>query len=353
MFNPEHFKTKIFSPSFIFEEAALELFRFQAEYVPVYQQYVSLLDINPESIKSINEIPFLPVSFFKSHKVVCSEERIASPEKIGIAMTSIEKSASMIFTSSGTTGMITSKHYVADLSWYEASFNKGFHYFYGNIEDYCILALLPSYLERDGSSLVYMAEHLIKNSKHPDSGFYLNEYDLLIEKLKALQQQNQKTILLGVTYALLDLAEKISLSLWGSGGMGGFGGLIVMETGGMKGKRKEMVREELHQQLTAAFGVSEIHSEYGMTELLSQAYSKGNGVFKTPPWMKILIRDVNDAKSILNKAKTGGVNIIDLANVYSCAFIATQDLGKVTANEFEILGRFDESDLRGCNLMVE
>lgn len=343
MFHPENFKAKIFSSSFNFEEAALELFRFQAEYVPVYQQYVSLLNINPEAIKSINEIPFLPVSFFKTHKVFCSEEKIASC----LAMTNVENIATTLFTSSGTTGMITSKHYVADLSWYEESFNKGFQYFYGNIQEYCILALLPSYLEREGSSLVYMAEHLIKNSKHPDSGFYLNEYDLLIEKLKILQQQNQKTILLGVTYALLDLAEKLSLPLWGSGG------IIVMETGGMKGKRKEMVREELHQQLTSAIGVSEIHSEYGMTELLSQAFSKGNGVFKTPPWMKILIRDLNDAKSILNKSKTGGVNIIDLANVYSCAFIATQDLGKVTANEFEILGRFDESDLRGCNLMVE
>jgi hypothetical protein len=265
-------------------------------------------------------------------------------------MTSVERSAATLFTSSGTTGMITSKHYVADLSWYEESFNNGFQHFYGNIDEYCILALLPSYLEREGSSLVYMAKHLIENSKHPDSGFYLNEYDLLIEKLKALQQQNQKTILLGVTYALLDLTEVMVRPLWGSGG---FEGLIVMETGGMKGKRKEVVREELHLQLTSAIGVREIHSEYGMTELLSQAYSKGNGIFKTSPWMKVLIRDVNDNRSILNSSKTGGINIIDLANVYSCAFIATQDLGKVTDDEFEVLGRFDESDLRGCNLMVE
>lgn len=339
MFNPEHFQAKIFSPSFNFEEAALELFRFQAEYVTVYQQYVSLLNINPEAVKSINEIPFLPVSFFKTHKITA----VLQPN-------TINNKLQTIFTSSGTTGMITSKHYVADLSWYEESFKNGFQYFYGNIQEYCILALLPSYLEREGSSLVYMAEHLIENSKHPDSGFYLNEYDFLIEKLKSLQLQNQKTILLGVTYALLDLSEKMSLPLWGPEG---FEELIIMETGGMKGKRKEMVREELHQQLTTAFGVKQIHSEYGMTELLSQAYSKGNGVFKSPPWMKILTRDVNDATSILSKSKTGGVNIIDLANVYSCAFIATQDLGKVTDNEFEILGRFDESDLRGCNLMVE
>ena len=346
MFNPKDFKKKIFSPSINFEEAALELFRFQASCVPVYQQYVSLLNINPTEIKSINEIPFLPISFFKTHELVAANKS----QNSNLTYQNLKLQQQTIFSSSGTTGIITSRHYVADLSWYEASFNNGFKYFYGNIQDYCILALLPSYLEREGSSLVYMAKHLIKNSKHPDSGFYLNEYGVLIEKLKSLQHQNQKTILLGVTYALLDLAELSKLHPWGPGG---FGGLIIMETGGMKGKRKEMVREELHQQLTSAIGVKQIHSEYGMTELLSQAYSKGHGVFTTPPWMKVLIRDVNDSKTILSISKTGGINIIDLANVYSCAFIATQDLGKATDGEFEILGRFDESDLRGCNLMVD
>ncbi len=338
MFNPDDFKIKIFSEPFNFEEAALELFRFQAEHVPVYRQYVSLLNVNPSEVKSIKEIPFLPVSFFKTHDVLCAHN-VTRPSSLAT-----------VFTSSGTTGMITSKHYVADVSWYEASFNNGFEHFYGNIEEYCILALLPSYLERGGSSLVYMADDLIKSSQHPDSGFYLNEYDVLIEKLKLLQQQNQKTILLGVTYALLDLSEKFILPPWGQGG---FANLIIMETGGMKGKRKEMVREELHQQLTKSIGVKQIHSEYGMTELLSQAYSKGNGIFETPPWMRILIRDINDPKNILSASKTGGINIIDLANVYSCAFIATQDLGKITYDTFEVLGRFDESDLRGCNLMVE
>jgi len=338
MFNPDNFKIKIFSTDFNFEEAALELFRFQAEHVPIYKQYVSLLNVIPTEIKTINEIPFLPVSFFKTHEVRASLKN------------DIPLHTATLFTSSGTTGMITSKHYVADVSWYHESFKKGFQHFYGNIKEYCILALLPSYLERSGSSLVYMADDLIQSSQHPDSGFYLNEYDLLIQKLKKLQQQNQKTILLGVTYALLDLSEKSSFLLWGPGG---FANLIIMETGGMKGKRKEMVREELHQQLTNAFVVDKIHSEYGMTELLSQAYSKGNGIFETPPWMRILIRDVNDAKNILSASKTGGINIIDLANVYSCAFIATQDLGKITNNQFEVLGRFDDSDLRGCNLMVE
>lgn len=347
MFNPEKFKSTIFSASLNFEEAALDLFRFQAAHVDIYSQFISLLKINPADVKSIAEIPFLPISVFKTHKVIVDPKKIASPDQIGIAMTNDVKHET-VFTSSGTTGTTTSKHYVADISMYEESFTKGFQHFYGNIEEYCILALLPSYLERTGSSLIYMTDHLIKKSKHSDSGFYLNEYDKLIEKLKSLQQQNQKTILLGVSYALLDLAELINHQLQPSGQ------LIIMETGGMKGKRKEMVREELHKQLCSAFKVKTIHSEYGMTELLSQAYSKGSGIFHTPPWMKIFIRDVNDARTILPSERSGGINVIDLANVYSCAFIATQDLGKLNNDDtFEVVGRFDNSDLRGCNLLIE
>ncbi len=350
MFNPEKFKSTIFSASLNFEEAALDLFRFQAAHVDIYRQFISLLKINPADVQSITEIPFLPISVFKTHKIAVNQKKIAS----FLAMTEEKKlqtsnlKPQIVFISSGTTGTTTSKHYVADISMYEESFTKGFQHFYGNIEQYCILALLPSYLERTGSSLIYMTDHLIKKSKHRDSGFYLNEYNQLIEKLKSLQQQNQKTILLGVSYALLDLAELINHRLQP------FGQLIIMETGGMKGKRKEMVREELHEQLCYSFKVKTIHSEYGMTELLSQAYSKGSGIFHSPPWMKILIRDVNDTRTILPSERSGGINVIDLANVYSCAFIATQDLGKLNNDDtFEVVGRFDNSDLRGCNLLIE
>ncbi|MEO8146289.1 MAG: acyl transferase [Bacteroidia bacterium] len=351
MFNPEKFRTKIFSSSINFEEAALKLFRFQAEHVEIYKQYISLLKIEPFKINSINEIPFLPISFFKTHKIISDQLfGIGTEEKIAsfLAMTESGKPET-IFTSSGTTGSATSKHYVADIRWYEESFTKGFKHFYGNIDEYCILALLPSYLERTGSSLVYMTDYLIRKSNHLDSGFYLNEMNVLIEKIKSLQEQKQKTILLGVTYALLDLAEQINFSSINNNWE-----FIIMETGGMKGKRKEMIREEVHEILCHAFDVKTIHSEYGMTELLSQAYSKGNGIFQTPPWMQILIRDINDSKNIIANNQTGGINIIDLANVYSCAFIATQDLGrKYNDNSFEVLGRFDDSDLRGCNLMVQ
>ncbi len=225
------------------------------------------------------------------------------------------------------------------------SFEAAFQQFYGNVEDYCILALLPSYLDREGSSLVEMADELIRATNHPKSGFYLRNYNELIVTLNQLKQQGQKTLLLGVTYALLDLAELGPFS-WPD--------LIVMETGGMKGKRKEMIREELHETLKRGLGVSAIHSEYGMTELLSQGYSRGNGIFNCPPWMKIVIRDTYDPLTLRSDNKTGGVNIIDLANFDSCSFIATQDLGKLNPDgSFEIMGRFDNSDLRGCNLMVE
>lgn len=252
----------------------------------------------------------------------------------------IEKS----FSSSGTTGSVTSKHLVTDLSIYEESYLKGFQHFYGNVEDYVILALLPSYLERDGSSLIYMVDDLIQKSKHPESGFYLDNLKDLSETLNKLEAEKQKTLLIGVSFALLDVVEQFQFNLKHT---------IVMETGGMKGRRKEIIRQELHDRLKAGFGVNQIHSEYGMTELLSQAYSKGNGLFECPPWMKIIARDTEDALTLLPPSKTGGINIIDLANINSCAFIATQDLGKTYENNlFEIIGRFDNSDIRGCNLMT-
>ena len=240
--------------------------------------------------------------------------------------------------------MNPSKHYITDIQLYENSYLDGFQYFYGNIDDYIILALLPNYLERNGSSLVYMVDDLIKKSNAKESGFYLNNLKELSRKLTALDQKNKKILLLGVSYALLDLIEFKKFHLKNT---------IIMETGGMKGRRKEMVKEELHQLLCNGFGVDKIHSEYGMTELLSQAYSVGDGIFKTPPWMKILTRDTEDALTILPQNRTGGINVIDLANINSCSFIATQDLGKIHADgSFEILGRFDNSDIRGCNLMV-
>ena len=310
-----------------FEKIALKTFRYQYENNLVYQEFCDLLHTNVQKVKTLQQIPFLPIQFFKSHTVVSNNE---APQAI--------------FTSSGTTGMTTSQHLVTDVSLYEESYRRGFSQFYGNIENYVVLALLPSYLEREGSSLIYMVEDLIQLSNQPESGFYLNNHDELIEKLIELDSLGQNVILIGVTYALLDLIEKRKFQLQNT---------IIMETGGMKGKRKEMIREELHQQLCAGFGVASIHSEYGMTELLSQAYSLGEGIFECPSWMQILIRDTEDALSHITNVKTGGINVIDLANRNSCAFIATQDLGKKYANgTFEVLGRFDNSDIRGCNLMV-
>ena len=310
-----------------FEKITMKVFRYQYENNMVYQEFCNLIKRNPTTVKSIIDIPFLPIQFFKSHDVLSSTEEIQQT-----------------FTSSGTTGMQTSKHLVTDISLYETSYRKGFSEFYGNIENYCVLALLPSYLEREGSSLIYMVEDLIESSNHPDSGFYLNNHDELIEKLEKLDNSGQNVMLIGVTYALLDLVEKHQFKLKNT---------IIMETGGMKGKRKEMIREELHNILCKGFDVPTIHSEYGMTELLSQAYSLGNGVFECPPWMQILIRDTEDALTLLPEGKNGGINIIDLANLNSCSFIATQDLGKKYPNHsFEVLGRFDNSDIRGCNLMV-
>lgn len=310
-----------------FEELALTIFRFQFENNAVYRSFCDLLHKHPSDVTSLKEIPFLPIEFFKSKQVVSSQKSIAKT-----------------FSSSGTTGSITSKHYITDLSIYEKSFSYGFKKFYGNIEDYTILALLPSYLEREGSSLIYMINWLIKASKNRHSGFYLNEYHKLKTQLNDLEKSNKKVLLIGVSFALLDLIENYKFTLKNT---------IIMETGGMKGKRKELVRDELHTILKSGFGVDSIHSEYGMTELLSQAYSYGNGIFKCPPWMKILTRDTEDALSIQSNAKTGGINVIDLANINSCSFIATQDLGRVNADgSFEVIGRFDNSDIRGCNLMA-
>lgn len=310
-----------------FEKVALDIFRYQYLSNPTYHKFCDLLGAGPDKVEKLTDIPFIPISFFKSHQIISGE-----------------KNYEQVFTSSGTTGTTTSKHYVTNLNLYSNSYLKAFELFYGPVEEYVVLALLPSYLEREGSSLIYMARDLIERSGRTESGFYLDDLDKLKNILISLDNSGQKILLIGVSFALLDLVEKHRFQL---------NNTIVMETGGMKGRRKEMIREELHQILQEGFGVSHIHSEYGMTELLSQAYSKGLGVFECPPWMKILIRDTEDALSYLPEGKTGGINVIDLANLNSCAFIATQDLGKITSTGLtEILGRFDNSDLRGCNLMV-
>ncbi len=310
-----------------FEEKTFQIFAYQFENNPVYRSFCDLLYIHPSDVKEIQDIPFLPIQFFKSHQILSSSSAITE-----------------IFTSSGTTGSSTSKHYVTDISLYEKSYLAGFKHFYGNIEDYVVLALLPNYLERKGSSLIYMVNDLIKRSKNADSGFYLNNLNELADKLISLDNQNKKVLLIGVSFALLDIVEIHQFSLKNT---------IVMETGGMKGRRKELIRTELHTILKQGFGVEKIHSEYGMTELLSQGYSKGHGIFQCPPWMKVFSRDTEDPLTIQNNNKTGGINVIDLANYNSCSFIATQDLGKIyDDNSFEIIGRFDNSDIRGCNLMV-
>ena len=310
-----------------FIKTALKVFRFQYENNLVYRRFCDFLNTDITEVKTLEQIPFLPIQFFKSEKILSNSNPIE-----------------ITFTSSGTTGNQTSSHFVTDVSMYEQSYLQGFAEFYGNIENYVVLALLPSYLEREGSSLIYMVEDLIRKSNNFESGFYLHNYDELIEKLIQLDNSGQNVILIGVTYALLDLVEKQQFSLKNT---------IIMETGGMKGKRKEMIREELHSVLQKGFGVDAIHSEYGMTELLSQAYSLGNGIFDCPSFMKILIRDTEDALTLVENGKTGGINVIDLANINSCSFIATQDLGKKHKNgSFEVLGRFDNSDIRGCNLMI-
>lgn len=310
-----------------FNTMALTIFNHQFKNNKTYRSFCDLLYKHPSDVKTITDIPFLPIEFFKTKQVLSALEDIQTT-----------------FTSSGTTGSIVSKHHVTDLKIYESSYLKGFEKYYGKIDDYIVLALLPSYLEREGSSLIYMVNDLIHKSNHPDSGFYLNNLDALSNKLTSLDKSNKKVLLIGVSFALLDLIEHQRFQLKNT---------IIMETGGMKGRRKEIIRQELHQLLKEGFGVTSIHSEYGMTELLSQGYSNGRGVFNCPPWMKILTRDTEDPLSTQGHGKTGGINVIDLANINSCSFIATQDLGK-TYNDgsFEIIGRFDNSDIRGCNLMA-
>ena len=310
-----------------FENLALQIFQYQYKEVKVYQQFCNLLKVNPTNVNSLNKIPFLPIQFFKSHQIIADN-----------------KKHKVVFSSSGTTGTILSKHYVHDLQLYKTGFTKTFNSFIKSSKELTILALLPNYLEREGSSLVFMVNQLIKQSNNINSGFYLKDLSSLIQKIEYLENNNRKTLLVGVSYALLDLIEIKKFKLKNT---------IIMETGGMKGRRKEMIKKELHKTLKDGFGVSSIYSEYGMTELLSQAYSYGDGLFNCPPWMRVITRDTEEAQSlILNK--TGGINIIDLANIYSCSFIATQDLGKVNEDgSFEIMGRFDDSDIRGCNLMIQ
>src|SRR6056297_351729 len=310
-----------------FWATALDTFRFQYTNNTVYRTFCNYLKVVPEKVLDLEEIPFLPIQFFKNKKLVSTTD---SPK--------------VIFTSSGTTGSITSKHIVTDIGLYEKSYLTAFEQFYSKPSSFCILALLPSYLEREGSSLIYMVHDLIQKSGHPQSGFFLDDTDSLKKHLIALEATGTKTLLIGVSFALLDFCEQHQFKLKHT---------TIMETGGMKGRRKELIREELHDLLKKGFGVDHIHSEYGMTELLSQAYSKGNGIFKCPPWMKLLVRDTEDPLTYVANGKTGGINVIDLANRNSCSFIATQDLGKKHTNDtFEILGRFDDSDIRGCNLMV-
>ena len=309
-----------------FTDVAIKVFRFQYANNLGYQQWVKALGVSVNSVNSLTDIPFLPVSFFKTNRVVTGDFEPA-----------------VTFSSSGTTGSINSFHYVKDDAIYTESFTKGFQQFYGNPQEWCIIGLLPSYLERQGSSLITMVDELIRLTHHPHSGFYLNEFDKLSHVLQQLEATQQKTLLIGVTFALLDFAEKHHLSLKHT---------TVMETGGMKGRRREMIREEVHDLLQKQLQVSSVHSEYGMTEMLSQGYSFGDGIFKGVPWMKILVRDEDDPLLVMESGK-GLMNVIDLANVYSCSFIATDDVGSVLPDgSFEVMGRRDNSDIRGCSLLV-
>jgi len=309
------------------EAAALELFRYQYQENSLYRAFTDALHRKPAEVRSLSQIPFLPIQFFKTHTVTCGS---FVPE--------------VVFESSGTTQTVNSKHLVKEVAVYEQSFLTAFERFYGPVTDFVVLGLLPSYLERKHSSLVYMVQDMVKRSGHAASGFYLYEHDKLADHLRELEASGQKTLLIGVTFGLLDFAERYSLELKHT---------IVMETGGMKGRREEWTRQQVHAYLKERLGCSHIHAEYGMTELLSQAYSYGDGLFTTPPWMKVLVRDENDPFQLSTANASGVINIVDLANVYSCAFIATDDIGKLRADgSFEVLGRLDNSALRGCSLMV-
>ena len=319
------FPEKIFSISsdVEFEAAALELFRRQAEQCPPYSEYISLLGVNPAEVSRVEDIPFMPIEFFKWRDVYCGE---GEPEKV--------------FTSSNTGGTVASRHMMQSLALYEQAFTRAFEQFYGAAEGWSIYGLLPNYLQREGSSLVYMVDRLI--ARCGSGGFYLDEYEKLIADMAA---DTKPKILLGVSYALWDLAEQYAPKLENT---------IVMETGGMKGQREELPKSEFHKILTEAFGVDKIHSEYGMAELTSQAYSSGDGVFRAPAWMRVVVRDVNNPLKMLPAGSRGAVSIIDLANISSCAFIATQDVGRTFADgTFMIEGRLSGADIRGCNLLVQ
>lgn len=326
-FRPEAWIHSHYTPA-QFEEAALELFRFQGSSVPVYQNYLELINVAPETVQSVSEIPFLPITFFKTHRV------------------SSHPSTVQVFTSSGTTGSAPSRHELADVQCYERAFQLAWEASYGPAQDWCFLCLLPSYLERTGSSLIYMAEAFIKGSRHEQSGFFLNEWEALKGQLEANEKEAVPTVLLGVSFALMDFAEYVgSLELKHT---------VVMETGGMKGRREEWTKPALHAFLRSHLHVDTIHSEYGMTELLSQAYSHGSGRFQASPWMRVLVREMRDPFTLLPDGRSGGLNVVDLANIHSCAFIETQDIGKrFPDGTFEVLGRMDFSDLRGCNLLVD
>ena len=313
----------------MFQETAMEIFRFQANGCPVYREYIDLLGIDINKVDDILSIPFMPISFFREHTVMTGGRE---PEKI--------------FLSSGTAGMRQSRHAVGDMSLYDAGLERAFRIFYGDPARYAIMGLLPSYLEREGSSLIYMVNRLMKLSGHDHGGFFLDDYEALFKAVERAREAGLQVMIIGVTFALLDLAE---------GNPADMHDVIIMETGGMKGRRREMIRDELHEIIKGAFGVPSVHSEYGMTELLSQAYSKGDGLFTAPPWMRVLVRDSHDPMS--HSAETGaagGISVIDLANIWSCSFIATSDLGRMHHhNLFEVLGRYDNSDIRGCSLLTD
>ncbi len=310
-----------------FESLALQIFEFQRSKNPLYGKYLSHLGLEVSDIHSIDQIPFMPIEFFKNHLVKSGNWEGQS-----------------FFESSGTTGSVTSKHYFPTIQTYYSNSKKGFEEFYGRVEDYTWLALLPSYLERTNSGLVSMIDFFIRSSNSTDSGFYLDNLGELTARLNKLKNSGHKVILIGVTFALLDLAEMVQTN---------FPELIVMETGGMKGRREELVRDEVHEILKASLGVSVIHSEYGMTELFSQAYSKKEGIFYPARTMRVIARDINDPMSTAKPGRIGQLNVIDMANIHSCAFIETRDLGKVYEDgSFEVLGRMDNSDIRGCNLML-
>lgn len=312
-----------------FLDTALTLFNYQYQHNAIYRSWTDALHVRPGEVQSLDDLPFLPVEFFKSQRVLS----VPAADDV------------LCFTSSATTSQVPARHYVPDVSWYEAAFTMCFQRTYGSPGQYCILALLPNYLQRGGSSLVYMCAELIRRSGHPLSGFFLDDTPALLNTIAELQSSGQPCLLIGVSYALIDLCDK-GLRLGDR--------FIVMETGGMKGRRREMLKPELHDYLKQGLGVSKVHSEYGMTELLSQGYSTGDLLFRFPPWMRALTREVDDPLKLRHDGRTGGINIIDLSNIQSCCFLATKDLGRLLPDgALELMGRYDNSDVRGCNLMLE